>query len=279
MKFEQIQPPAFLKDYVRYFWILENDGSDTVPQTFGPIADGSPGLMFQYAEGNVFRQDDKELSNIFLYGQTTKYNELQCTGKFRTIGVYFQPTALRTVFGLDAEEWTDNCLDLSLLPKKKGAGLYEQLVNTPSLAAQVELICSYLFSLIRQNRAKVDGVTQYTLSQIFRSNGGIPLKDLQADLHLTERTFERRFKQSIGISPKLFSRVCRFQASLDQLRNNQYVKISDIAYENGYADQSHFIRVFKEFAGISPLQYQKQSIELVQNFPKILKEEKASVIK
>jgi AraC-like DNA-binding protein len=84
---------------------------------------------------------------------------------------------------------------------------------------------------------------------------------------LSERTLERRFKQSIGISAKLFSRICRFQESLNQLRKNKYDKLSDIAYENGYADQSHFIRSFKEFTGVSPFDYRKQLKEVAENFP------------
>jgi AraC-like DNA-binding protein len=100
---------------------------------------------------------------------------------------------------------------------------------------------------------------------IHQSDGNISLKNIQKDLQLSERSFERRFKQCVGVSPKLFSRICRFQASLAQLRKNGYNKLSDIAYENEYADQSHFIRAFKEFAGFSPVQYQKKSKEVVEN--------------
>jgi AraC-like DNA-binding protein len=69
----------------------------------------------------------------------------------------------------------------------------------------------------------------------------------------------------VGISPKLFSRICRFQATLQQLRTNGFDKLSDIAFEHNYADQSHFIRSFKEFAGVSPFQYQKQFEEIAEN--------------
>jgi AraC-like DNA-binding protein len=47
--------------------------------------------------------------------------------------------------------------------------------------------------------------------------------------------------------------------------------LSDIAFENGYADQSHFIRAFQEFAGFTPNQYQKQLLEVVANFPQLLR--------
>ena len=111
----------------------------------------------------------------------------------------------------------------------------------------------------------------YAVSAIARSKGNVALKGLQIELRLSERSFERKFKEYIGISPKLFSRICRFQASLKQLRNNDFSKLSDVAFENEYADQSHFIRAFKEFAGFSPFQYQKQSPEVIENLATLLK--------
>jgi AraC-like DNA-binding protein len=104
------------------------------------------------------------------------------------------------------------------------------------------------------------------LSRIAGSGGNLTVKELQSELNLSERSLERRFKQHIGISPKLFTRICRFQASLSQLRTNKYNKLSDVAFEQEYADQSHFIRSFKEFSGLSPYQYMNRSNEIVENF-------------
>jgi AraC-like DNA-binding protein len=96
-------------------------------------------------------------------------------------------------------------------------------------------------------------------------------KELQQKTQLSERSLERKFKDSVGISPKLFARIIRFQETLNQMRNNKYEKLSDIAYENDYADQAHFIRVFKEFTGFSPLDFKRQAKEDVENFPHIKK--------
>ena len=76
-------------------------------------------------------------------------------------------------------------------------------------------------------------------------------------MHLSERSFERKFKSQVGISAKLFSRICRFQSSFQQFINEDFNTLTDIAFEHTYSDQSHFIRSFKEFAGLSPLQFQK----------------------
>ncbi|PSL46373.1 AraC family transcriptional regulator [Chitinophaga niastensis] len=271
MKYQELSPPDYLKNHIRYFWTLESTSVDHLPKTFGPMADGCPGLMFQRSEEGTFYQHNKQLPDILLYGQTTKYTALQLIGQVSTIGICCYPNALKSIFGLNADELTNTCVDLNLLPAAPSFRLSEKLMTAASTADQIEIISSFLYIQIKKNQAPTDEITQYALSQIIQSKGNIGLKELQKNLQLTERSFERRFKQCVGISPKLFSRICRFQSSLDQLRNNDYNKLSDIAFENDYADQSHYIRVFKEFAGISPFQYQKQSKEAGTNFSLITK--------
>lgn len=266
MKYQEIAPPAYLKNHVRYFWTLESSGTEHLPHIFGPVADGCPGLILQQSADGSFYQEDKQLPDLLLYGQTTRYTELHTTGAICSIGVCCYPHALKSVFGLNADELTNTCLDLDLLAVTKDFYLAEKLSDTPSLAAKIDIISAFIFNQISKNTAGTDEVTQFALTQIIASKGSIALKDLQQQLQLTERSFERRFKQGVGISPKLFSRICRFQNSLEQLRNNKYSKLSDIAFENDYADQSHYIRVFKEFAGFSPYQYQKKSSEVAPGF-------------
>jgi len=85
------------------------------------------------------------------------------------------------------------------------------------------------------------------------------LPALRRILNLSLRTFERRFEQYIGISPKLFSGISQFQAALKHLQSGKFDKLSDIAYTYGYSDQSHFIRHFSRFTGLSPLRWQKHA--------------------
>lgn len=269
MKFQQIQPPECLKDYIRYYWVLESNAMEMLPRTFAAIADGNPGIIFHQSDSGKFYQENKELPNIFLYGQTTKYTELISPGNFRNIGVYFYPHAIRSIFGFNAAELTDSCVDISLIPSKDFKSLSEQLLNTPGLNDQIGILSAYLFSQVEKNGGLQNRLTSYVITKIFEAKGDVNLKLLQDDLRLSERSFERRFKFDVGISPKLFSRIFRFQAAMNLLREKNFHKLSDIAYAHNYADQSHFIRCFKEFAGLSPYQFQKKSTELIENFPEI----------
>lgn len=235
------------------------------------MADGCPGLIFQHADQGSFIQNGKKLSEAFLFGQTTRYAEIKLAGSFKTVGVYFQPHALQTVFGYKPDELTDSCLDVNLMAKKHGFNLSEQLSNAATSADQLDILSAYLQAQVDKNTKQDNEAMQYALVSIIQSNGTVSLNQLQKYLQLSERSFQRNFKLYTGITPKLFSRICRFQASLKQLKDISYDKLSDIAYGHDYADQSHFIRSFKEFSGLSPNQYLKQTNELVENFAEVLK--------
>ncbi|WP_373564673.1 helix-turn-helix domain-containing protein [Sphingobacterium sp. E70] len=72
------------------------------------------------------------------------------------------------------------------------------------------------------------------------------------------RTLERRFLRETGISAKQFAKIVQFQSSLTQLTTNDFREISEIVYTNGFSDQSHFIRVFKAFTGVTPHTFGKR---------------------
>jgi len=270
MQYKQIPPPAFLQDHVRYFWVLENDGGDGLPRTLRAVADGSPGLIFQQTHcGSLCYEDRSRLPGMFLYGQTTRPRNMYATGKLCTLGIFFYPHALKSVFGLNANELTDDCLDLHSLNAGQVLSLSEQLLNALSMQERIQALSSYLITQVQANKVPVDEPMRYAVSQIVQSKGAISVKELREQLFLTERSFERRFKQWVGISPKLFARICQFQASLAQLRNHHFDKLSDIAFELAYADHSHYIRAFREFAGFSPNQYQQRSSEVVENLAEV----------
>lgn len=270
MDYRILLPPENLQPFVKYFWVLESNNTVDSTVMFSPLADGCPGIMFQQPEkGSFYLEENKQLPGIFLYGQTVQPAKMYLNGKLHTVGICLQPHALQSVFGIDAHELTSTCIDLGLVQHKKERHLQEQLVAAASIEEEINLIAASLLNSAQRNSERQDTVTGFAIREILHGKGEVSFAALQKQLQLSERTLERRFKQSIGISAKLFSRICRFQEALTQLRRNNYQKLSDIAYENGYADQSHFIRSFKEFTGVSPFDYRKQLNEVAENFPVI----------
>ncbi len=270
MNFRTIAPAATLSHFVKYFWILESSASGSSEKTYGAIVDGCPGIIMLQSEREGFCDEKKKkLPGIFLYGQTTEPVRFSAAGNVDVLGVCFQPHALKSVFGIDAHDLTSACTDVNHLTPSKQGKLSERLLNAISPHDQIGILSRYLIDRIQVNKTPPDVGMSHAVSQIIQSGGSISIRDIQRKLQQSERTLERKFKQAIGISPKLFSRICRFQHSLDQMRKSNYEKLSDIAYAHEYADQSHYIRVFKEFTGFTPLEFQKQTTEVVENFPHI----------
>ena len=80
---------------------------------------------------------------------------------------------------------------------------------------------------------------------------------MQDELYITERTFQRMFEDKVGVSPNQYRRIAQFNSAFQQLNQRQFKHFSDIAFNNDYADQSHFIRAFKEFTNLTPKEYLK----------------------
>jgi transcriptional regulator GlxA family with amidase domain len=71
----------------------------------------------------------------------------------------------------------------------------------------------------------------------------------------SHRAFIALFRQATGLSPKRYARLMRFQQLLEALRRAPAASLSELALAGGYSDQAHMQREFREFAGVTPLQY------------------------
>jgi AraC-like DNA-binding protein len=246
-----------LRLYVEGIFTFENQEADK--QTLLPFyADGYPGIIFQHSiHGAFLKPKNKRLSEFLLYGQTIDPVELSIIGPFQLIVFQLYPFAAKTLIGIDPKRLNNDCFDLNLLAKVNVAQTISQLKATTDFTIQKEIISSFLLTLIQQATISPDQRVQYAIRLILNSKGKIALKDLRENLHVTERTLERQFVKEVGVSPKQFIKIIQFNTSLHQLSDEDYTKLSDIAYENKYADQSHFIRMFKEFTGRTPSEFKK----------------------
>lgn len=94
----------------------------------------------------------------------------------------------------------------------------------------------------------------YAIERILKMNGMITVASLCSELSVSERYIEQIFQKYIGLSPKFYTRIIRFNY-IFQLVKDKATNWADVVYEAGYYDQSHFIRNFKAFTGEDPTTY------------------------
>jgi AraC-like DNA-binding protein len=106
--------------------------------------------------------------------------------------------------------------------------------------------------------------------EMFGKNAAGPrVREAAKYLGLSQRRFIRVFKTEVGITPKLFSRIQRFQQTRTFIQHNPSTNWADLAVVFGYFDQSHFIREFLEFSGLSPTDYMNRHKRLIEPNPHV----------
>jgi AraC-like DNA-binding protein len=249
MKVTYPMPALRISEYVQEILVIENF-QVTNPFVLPLFANGKPSLLFQTAKGEI----RGSTNNLTLFGQTIFPDTLTIKEDFTLIAYFFKPYTLEALFGISAGELTDSPIDLNLLPAAIRTGLQEQLLNASSTTEMITLLDNYIFSLITKIQTDVR-VIKYAIEKITGDPSKKNLSAVQQDLYITERTFQRLFKRSIGILPTQFRRISQFDSAFQQLNRRRFHQLTDVAFNHGYADQSHFIRAFKEFTGLTPKEY------------------------
>ncbi|MES2807732.1 MAG: helix-turn-helix domain-containing protein [Bacteroidota bacterium] len=250
MNVDHLKPTDAIAGYVERILVID-DAKIFVPFALPLFANGTPTLLFISAKGTI---KGDETSHLLLFGQTILPEFLTFRNDFTLIAYFLKPFALMTLFGVAAYELTDQIIDLNLLSPQQATELQERLLNAESVANRLALMDAYINKLITNQKNHI-GIIGYATQKIITSPGKEVLLQLQRELNVTERTFQRTFEKNVGIAPNMYRRICQFNSAFQKLNNSRNSKLTDIAFEFGYADQSHYIRAFKEFTNLTPKQY------------------------
>lgn len=247
--------PEVLQDYVEYFWSANRVGEDAAELEITSFVNGASGILFQHHNGNsVFassagdKSQTETLPSAYAYGQLTQPNLILAKGSYSVTGVIVKPHAWHVLFGLSATELTERRIELNEFSTEN---LTERLLNENRQQARIALLTDFLISR-REHIKTADLLVQESLRLIHRNIRSVKVMHVLKHLQISERQFERRFRQAIGLSPYFYIRVIRFQEALKLMQAKQFRRLSEIAFFLNFADQSHFIKDIKEFSGITP---------------------------
>jgi AraC-like DNA-binding protein len=166
-----------------------------------------------------------------------------------SVGVFLRAGSARALFGAPAAELGDRAVSLKDLWGGAAAGLPEELAEAGEALRIDRLEALLLRRLSPQAASPLD--VPGLVRAIVRTRGRIRIDQLAADAGVSRQHLTRSFRESVGVSPKLFARLARFRAGL-AFAVRGAADWAQAAIELGYADQSHMIAEFREFCGLTP---------------------------
>jgi AraC-like DNA-binding protein len=239
-----------LKDYVQSILVL-SASDPPAPEDLPIFTNGMAALLY------TLHNEDHCLS---IFGKSVPEDRLTIRDDMTLIAVFFKPFAIGPIFKLSARQLTNESVELNCWNPQKAMALKLQLIPAQSAAEMMEVLHQFILSQVLANQREC-GIIQKATDKILENPSADVLAQLLQELNLTERTFQRLFKKYVGITASEYRRICQFQSAFYQLKGRQFDKLTDVAYDNGYFDQSHYIRSFKEFTDTTPNDYLQSGLK------------------
>jgi AraC-like DNA-binding protein len=182
--------------------------------------------------------------------QTYRRLEMRLRGALETFAIMFQPDGLHRLFTIPMHQLTDLDYEAHSVLGSFIAKVRERLGNLKSFAQRVRLLDEVLLQRALASTG-FDGVSA-AANRIIRAGGRADIPTLAGCAGLSMRQFERRFIQQVGVRPKLFLRIARFEGALESKARFVNKSWTDVAHEFGYYDQMHMVHDFAELTGGTP---------------------------
>ncbi len=273
MFYQTYKPNEALEPFVDCIWVLEAPAADGHPEAEIVLPDGRTELIVHF--GDNFQKAETDAANgkeiyvdqarVLVGGQLTERILLKPTGRIGCISVRFLPAGAARFFDLPFEDLVDQVVDFAGFEPKVAATMHEGIRDASSHAERVDVMQRTLTHLLKRE-SEEDVFVRQACRYIMKSEGEYSVQELVKLIGFSERQLERKFTKQVGLTPKVLSRIMRFQKFLALTKTPNSMTLSDAALSCGYYDQSHFIRDFTKFSGVSPVTYLKASHEMSDHF-------------
>lgn len=255
-----IQPREELLSYVRYFWTLKCDEPFKV-LTF-PI--GCPQMIFHRGTPLFIPELSASQHRFTISGQVNFPAHISSGGDADMVVVVFYPHTIGLFIDIPPSAFYNQEISGYDLENKQLNLLADRIFECEDSETSIRLIEQWLSTRIKSSLNT--GRISAALSEMVRFPS-TSIDNLAGISCLGKKQFERLFRKYVGMNPKEYERIVRFQRALRmiQLGSRDYAAI---AYANGYADQSHFIREFRVFSSLTPkqlIEYQTPYSDLYTN--------------
>ena len=219
------------------------------------FADGHVSLVFEL--GQAFDVDgrwhiDSRLLRATVTGPLSAVGRTERGDLPETIGVFFRPGRAAPFLRAAISDLTDRTIAVEDVWGTAASRLPHQLWELDE-AARIDVLENVLLARLGRGRQRagaldVDGLA----ASVIQRQGRVTVEAMARDGGVSRQHLTREFRERIGIPPKLYSRLARFQSGLVCAGSHARIDWAGAALDLGYADQSHMIAEFREFSGLTP---------------------------
>lgn len=259
MPSEWFYPPQPLREYISTYILSDYGINGFVDTTTYMYPIGSAVLCFSLDKPAVFKEISSgqiirhaRFNFIHQFKQPRFYQVLACPTK--VLHVIFKPYGAYSLLGIPQNcSFDEHGTSLLNMLSNKIMPLLNQIEDAAGNSSLViKLVNEWLKNqLIKKEQIDV-GRIRHACILIEMNQGSLPIEQLAEKVCLSKRALQYLFQEQVGLSPKLYSRITRFNSLLPGIKNNKITDWQEIVFKYKYFDQAHFIKEFKHFSGNSP---------------------------
>jgi AraC-like DNA-binding protein len=254
MKLDCASPVAALHDYVRCF--QQRQAHVAAGAVVYPIA-ARPQQILEFYLQERYRVrlctsgvQDLVPRAVVVGPCTCRRAELVLHGRFDVFTIHFQASGFHRLFRVPMADLADRAYDAQSVIGPIVLEIEQRLAGASSFQERVRIAMDFLLRHLRE-RSSADAVSVIA-NRFLLERGALRVDDAAASAGLSARQFERRFTHQVGLPPKRYARIVRFNAALKAKITAPRRLWTDIAHDYGYYDQMHMVRDFETFTGESP---------------------------
>jgi methylphosphotriester-DNA--protein-cysteine methyltransferase len=255
-------PP--LSDFVALFWLYEGCAVPPAHARERILPDGSCELVIVLGGEGCGKPEP--FANGLLVGPRSTFSVIETPGRAAVLGVHFKPGGAFPFLDMPARELHNLIVPLDELWGTRVCELREQLLAAETADAKFRILERVLLAQTRRPLVRHKAVA-YALRALRVGVHARTVAAVTDEIGLSARRFIEVFSNEVGLTPKLFCRVRRFQQVLRSVERAQHVEWADVALSCGYFDQAHFIHDFHSFSGLNPTTYLAQRTEHLNHVP------------
>ncbi|MCB9279365.1 MAG: AraC family transcriptional regulator [Lewinellaceae bacterium] len=262
MLYQEFQPHPSLASFVENYWQITTTGEDNGVLEELIVPDGNASLMFIAETISRFASDNSKMDlkgQTLVVGQKSKpvYYHIGQKRALRSWGIRFKGAGLSAFTEVPQADLADEVVEGVNLFGKKVDEVHEQILVAPDDESRVKLLDRFLLGRLVPESWQLK-MMDSLIKRIHACSGQDAVSDLATDFNLHHRQLERMFNQYVGLSPKAYARIVRFNKTIvlyDGLEPQS--RLTDLAYAAGFFDQMHFIKEIKGFTRKTPTSYFK----------------------